>query len=161
MRDERVPPTTTTESGIPVASDDKSLTVGPTGPTVLHDAYVVQKMQQFNRKRVPERVAHAKGGGASKPPKSATTRYSGTPKTTTSGNLARSFAKCSPALAANTSPTTSLPTPATASRRRSSGASSNTWGNVDADLGNTVAGGLRYHAMAASAGDGAGPDRQS
>jgi catalase len=30
----------------------------------LHDAYVVQKMQQFNRERVPERVVHAKGGGA-------------------------------------------------------------------------------------------------
>ena len=55
---------TTTDAGIPAASDDHSLTVGPTGPTVLHDAYVVQKMQQFNRERVPERVVHAKGSGA-------------------------------------------------------------------------------------------------
>jgi catalase len=31
---------------------------------VLHDAYTVQKMQHFNRERVPERVVHAKGGGA-------------------------------------------------------------------------------------------------
>jgi catalase len=31
---------------------------------VLHDHYVVQKMQHFNRERVPERVVHAKGGGA-------------------------------------------------------------------------------------------------
>jgi catalase len=38
--------------------------VGPNGPTVLHDAYTVQKMQHFNRERVPERVVHAKGGGA-------------------------------------------------------------------------------------------------
>jgi catalase len=58
------PPTTTTDSGIPVASDELSLTVGPNGPTVLHDAYVVQKMQHFNRERVPERVVHAKGSGA-------------------------------------------------------------------------------------------------
>jgi len=57
-------PTTTTDSGIPVASDEHSLTVGPGGPTVLHDTYVVQKMQHFNRERVPERVVHAKGTGA-------------------------------------------------------------------------------------------------
>jgi catalase len=57
-------PTTTTDSGVPVASDEHSLTVGPTGPSVLHDAYTVQKMQHFNRERVPERVVHAKGSGA-------------------------------------------------------------------------------------------------
>src|SRR3954470_5501173 len=55
---------TTNDSGIPIGSDEHSLTVGPKGPTVLHDAYVVQKMQHFNRERVPERVVHAKGGGA-------------------------------------------------------------------------------------------------
>src|ERR1700745_296799 len=57
-------PTTTTNAGIPAPSDEHSLTVGPTGPTVLHDAYTVQKMQHFNRERVPERVVHAKGSGA-------------------------------------------------------------------------------------------------
>jgi len=57
-------PTTTSNSGIPAASDAHSLTVGPNGPTVLQDSYVVQKMQQFNRERVPERVVHAKGSGA-------------------------------------------------------------------------------------------------
>ncbi|HYZ56127.1 MAG TPA: catalase [Streptosporangiaceae bacterium] len=62
MSDER--PVTTTNAGIPVASDEFSLTVGPGGPTVLHDAYTVQKMQAFNRERVPERVVHAKGSGA-------------------------------------------------------------------------------------------------
>jgi catalase len=55
---------TTTDSGIPAPSDEHSLTVGPRGPIVLHDHYVVQKMQHFNRERVPERVVHAKGGGA-------------------------------------------------------------------------------------------------
>jgi catalase len=63
-RSKQEPPTTTTNVGIPVASDDNSLTVGPGGPTVLQDAYVVQKMQHFNRERVPERVVHAKGSGA-------------------------------------------------------------------------------------------------
>src|SRR6478672_4041339 len=55
---------TTNNSGIPAASDEHSMTVGPNGPTVLHDAYTVQKMQSFNRERVPERVVHAKGSGA-------------------------------------------------------------------------------------------------
>jgi catalase len=64
MSDEREVPRTTTDAGIPVASDEHSLTVGPNGPTVLHDAYNVQKMQHFNRERVPERVVHAKGSGA-------------------------------------------------------------------------------------------------
>ena len=58
------PPITTTDSGIPAESDEYSLTVGPAGPVALHDHYVVQKMQHFNRERVPERVVHAKGSGA-------------------------------------------------------------------------------------------------
>ncbi len=57
-------PATTTDSGIPAVSDEHSLTIGPSGPIALHDHYVVQKMQHFNRERVPERVVHAKGGGA-------------------------------------------------------------------------------------------------
>ncbi|OMH29269.1 catalase [Tersicoccus phoenicis] len=57
-------PFTTTNSGAPVASDNESLTVGADGPVVLHDHYLVEKLAQFNRERVPERVVHAKGGGA-------------------------------------------------------------------------------------------------
>jgi catalase len=63
MRDER-DPITTTDAGIPAASDEHSLTAGPNGPLLLQDHYVIQKMAQFNRERVPERVVHAKGGGA-------------------------------------------------------------------------------------------------
>ena len=58
------PPITTTPSGIPAASDEHSLTVGPNGPILLQDHYVIQKMQAFNSERVPERVVHAKGSGA-------------------------------------------------------------------------------------------------
>jgi catalase len=57
-------PVTTTDAGIPAASDEFSLTAGPNGPIVLQDHYLIQKMAQFNRERVPERVVHAKGGGA-------------------------------------------------------------------------------------------------
>src|SRR5690606_6364167 len=30
----------------------------------LHDRYLVEKLAQFNRERIPERIVHAKGGGA-------------------------------------------------------------------------------------------------
>jgi catalase len=55
---------TTNNAGIPVASDEHSLTVGPDGPILLQDHYLIEKMAQFNRERVPERQPHAKGGGA-------------------------------------------------------------------------------------------------
>ena len=55
---------TTTDSGAPVASDEHSLSVGPDGAIPLHDHYLVEKLAQFNRERIPERVVHAKGGGA-------------------------------------------------------------------------------------------------
>ncbi len=57
-------PFTTTNAGAPVASDAHAQTVGADGPIVLHDHYLVEKLAQFNRERVPERVVHAKGGGA-------------------------------------------------------------------------------------------------
>ena len=55
---------TTTDAGIPVASDDHSLTVGADGPIVLNDHYLIEQMANFNRERIPERQPHAKGGGA-------------------------------------------------------------------------------------------------
>ncbi len=58
-----VPPTTT-DAGMPVASDEHSLTVGPDGPIVLHDHYLIEQMAAFNRERIPERQPHAKGSGA-------------------------------------------------------------------------------------------------
>ncbi|MBO0654819.1 catalase [Streptomyces triculaminicus] len=57
-------PYTTDNAGIPVESDEHSLTIGDTGPILLQDHYLIEKMAQFNRERVPERVVHAKGGGA-------------------------------------------------------------------------------------------------
>lgn len=57
-------PPTTTDAGIPVASDEKSLSVGPDGPLLLQDHYLIEQMAMFNRERIPERQPHAKGGGA-------------------------------------------------------------------------------------------------
>jgi catalase len=55
---------TTTDAGIPVSSDEFSLTVGPDGPILLQDHYLIEQMAAFNRERIPERQPHAKGGGA-------------------------------------------------------------------------------------------------
>ena len=57
-------PATTTDAGIPVASQEHSLTVSPDGPIVLQDFYLIEQMANFNRERIAERQPHAKGGGA-------------------------------------------------------------------------------------------------
>lgn len=64
MSEHRPVPRTTTDSVIPVTSDEHSLTAGPTGPTLLQGAHRVQKMQPFNRERIPERVAHARAAAS-------------------------------------------------------------------------------------------------
>ena len=63
MSDQSVKPTTT-DAGIPVASDEHSLTIGADGPIVLNDHYLIEQMAMFNRERIPERQPHAKGSGA-------------------------------------------------------------------------------------------------
>ncbi|MDZ4818412.1 MAG: catalase [Planctomycetota bacterium] len=55
---------TTTDAGIPVASDEHSLTVGRDGPILLQDHYLIEQMANFNRERIAERQPHAKGSGA-------------------------------------------------------------------------------------------------
>lgn len=49
------PPNTTTDSGRPVPSDEHALTVGQTGPVLLHDYYLNEKLADFVRERVPDR----------------------------------------------------------------------------------------------------------
>jgi len=58
------PAVSTTQSGAPVTSDAHSKSVGADGAIILTDHYLIEKLAQFNRERVPERVVHAKGGGA-------------------------------------------------------------------------------------------------
>jgi catalase len=57
-------PSLSTASGIPVDDDQNSLSAGPRGPLLLQDFHLIEKLQHFNRERIPERVVHAKGSGA-------------------------------------------------------------------------------------------------
>ncbi|MBC3870984.1 catalase [Undibacterium oligocarboniphilum] len=57
-------PTLTTASGIPVADNQNSISAGERGPLLLQDFHLIEKLQHFNRERIPERVVHAKGSGA-------------------------------------------------------------------------------------------------
>jgi catalase len=57
-------PVMTTNSGRPVGDNQNSVTVGPRGPVLMEDYLLFEKMAQFNRERIPERVVHAKGAGA-------------------------------------------------------------------------------------------------
>ncbi|MGF6593855.1 catalase [Pseudomonas sp. 2835] len=54
----------TRDNGAPVGDNQHSQTAGSTGPTLLQDVQLIQKLQRFDRERVPERVVHARGTGA-------------------------------------------------------------------------------------------------
>ncbi len=56
--------TLTTATGAPVADNQNSRTAGARGPVLLEDFHLIEKLQHFNRERIPERVVHAKGSGA-------------------------------------------------------------------------------------------------
>jgi len=54
----------TTNYGAPVYDNDNSLTVGRRGPTLLEDYTLIEKLANFDRERIPERVVHAVGATA-------------------------------------------------------------------------------------------------
>jgi catalase len=54
----------TRDNGAPVGDNQNSQTAGPGGPVLLQDVQLIQKLQRFDRERVPERVVHARGTGA-------------------------------------------------------------------------------------------------
>ncbi|MFJ7745333.1 catalase KatA [Peribacillus sp. NPDC097295] len=54
----------TTSWGAPVGDNQNSITAGSRGPVLIQDVHLLEKLAHFNRERVPERVVHAKGGGA-------------------------------------------------------------------------------------------------
>lgn len=64
MSDRKTPPTMTTHAGRPVEDNKRSIVAGKRGPVLMQDVLLVEKLAQFNRERVPERVVHAKGYGA-------------------------------------------------------------------------------------------------
>ncbi|WP_439654807.1 catalase [Trinickia terrae] len=55
----------TRDNGSPVGDNQNSQTAGPEGPTLLQDSHLIEKLQRFDRERIPERVVHARGTGAS------------------------------------------------------------------------------------------------
>ncbi|HVA37442.1 MAG TPA: catalase [Candidatus Dormibacteraeota bacterium] len=63
-RNETTPRTLTTNFGAPVSDNQNSRTAGAGGPVTLEDFQLIEKLAHFDRERVPERVVHAKGGGA-------------------------------------------------------------------------------------------------
>ncbi|MGY2373142.1 catalase [Pseudomonas sp. SDO524_S393] len=54
----------TRDSGAPVGDNQNSQTAGPEGPVLLQDSHLLEKLQRFDRERIPERVVHARGTGA-------------------------------------------------------------------------------------------------
>lgn len=54
----------TSDNGAPIGDNQNSQTAGPTGPVLLQDVQLIQKLQRFDRERTPERVVHARGTGA-------------------------------------------------------------------------------------------------
>lgn len=54
----------TTGFGAPIDDDINSKTAGSSGPVLLQDTHLLEKLSHFDRERIPERVVHAKGAGA-------------------------------------------------------------------------------------------------
>lgn len=53
----------TRDNGARVGDNQNSQTAGPNGPALLQDVQLLQKLQRFDRERIPERVVHARGTG--------------------------------------------------------------------------------------------------
>lgn len=53
-----------TAYGAPVAHPYESQRASNNGPLLLQDTHLVEALSHFDRERIPERVVHAKGGGA-------------------------------------------------------------------------------------------------
>ena len=54
----------TRDNGAVVGDNQNSQTAGASGPVLLQDVHLIQKLQRFDRERIPERVVHARGTGA-------------------------------------------------------------------------------------------------
>ena len=55
--------TLTRDNGAPVGDNQNSQTARLTGSVLLQDVQLLQKLQRFDRERIPERVVHARGTG--------------------------------------------------------------------------------------------------
>ncbi len=54
----------TNNFGAKVDNDQNSVTAGASGPVLMQDVHLLEKLSHFDRERIPERVVHAKGAGA-------------------------------------------------------------------------------------------------
>ncbi|KAK1835767.1 catalase-like domain-containing protein [Podospora conica] len=54
----------TTSNGVPQPHPYETQRVGENGPLLLQDFHLIDLLSHFDRERIPERVVHAKGGGA-------------------------------------------------------------------------------------------------
>lgn len=57
-------PLYTTSNGCPVRDPNAMIKIGKYGPALLQDHHLIDLLAHFDRERIPERVAHAKGSGA-------------------------------------------------------------------------------------------------
>ena len=57
-------PPLTTQQGLGVSDNQNSLRAHPTGPTLLEDFILREKITHFDHERIPERIVHARGSGA-------------------------------------------------------------------------------------------------
>lgn len=53
-----------TSNGVPMPHPYEVQRVGENGPLLLQDFHLIDLLSHFDRERIPERVVHAKGGGA-------------------------------------------------------------------------------------------------
>lgn len=53
----------TSDAGVKVPNDERTLRAGKRGPTLLQDSHFYKKQSHFNRERIPEKVVHARGFG--------------------------------------------------------------------------------------------------
>src|SRR5690606_11310529 len=54
----------TTNQGTVISDNQNSLKVGSSGPTLLEDFILREKISHFDHERIPERIVHARGAGA-------------------------------------------------------------------------------------------------
>jgi catalase len=57
-------PFLTTNQGLPLSDNQNSLRANPSGPTLLEDFILREKITHFDHERIPERIVHARATGA-------------------------------------------------------------------------------------------------
>ncbi len=54
----------TTGQGLTISDNQNTLKAGERGPSLMQDFLFTEKLANFGRERIPERVVHARGSGA-------------------------------------------------------------------------------------------------